>query len=115
MRVGVVDLFCGIGGLSHGFRAEGFDILAGIDSDSSCRFAYETNIKAKFIEADIADIKKRHVVELFDSRRITFRVLVGCAPCTPFSIYIGRYRKKRQRNDQWRLLNDFSRLVEATK
>ena len=31
--VGVVDLFCGAGGLSEGFRAAGARILAGTDHD----------------------------------------------------------------------------------
>ena len=39
----VVDVFCGAGGLSHGFMLEGFDVRAGIDIDASCRHAYEHN------------------------------------------------------------------------
>ena len=31
----VVDLFCGIGGLSYGMKSEGFKILAGFDCGSS--------------------------------------------------------------------------------
>ena len=27
----VIDLFCGAGGLSHGFKLEGFDVVAGVD------------------------------------------------------------------------------------
>ena len=115
MTIGVVDLFCGIGGLSHGFLKEGFDVIAGIDSDRSCRYAYETNIKAKFIEADVAAATKQDITSLFGKRGVSYRVLVGCAPCTPFSIYTGRYRKGRRRDNRWRLLNDFSRLVLATK
>ena len=33
----VVDLFCGAGGLSHGFYLEGFDVVGGIDTDEDCR------------------------------------------------------------------------------
>jgi len=115
MKIGVVDVFCGIGGLSHGFSAEGFDVIAGIDSDGSCRYAYETNLKARFIESDVAEIKGRQIIKLFNRRKLSYRVLVGCAPCTPFSMYTGRYRKIRRRDKQWQLLNDFSRLVETTK
>jgi DNA (cytosine-5)-methyltransferase 1 len=32
-KVKVIDLFCGIGGLSHGFVREGFDVVAGIDNE----------------------------------------------------------------------------------
>jgi DNA (cytosine-5)-methyltransferase 1 len=113
--VGVVDVFCGIGGLSHAFKSEGFNVVAGIDSDGSCRYAYETNIDAQFIEADVTRVTKKKIVELFNERKFSYRVLVGCAPCTPFSIYVGRYKKKRQTDKRWFLLNEFSRLVMATK
>ena len=45
----VVDLFCGIGGLSYGMMTKGFKILAGVDLDDTCKYAYETNNKAKFL------------------------------------------------------------------
>ncbi len=44
----VIDVFCGAGGLSFGFRQEGFAVVAGIDADESCRHAYEANIEAPF-------------------------------------------------------------------
>lgn len=49
----VIDLFCGIGGLSFGMKSKGFNILAGYDIDATCRYAYETNNNAKFIYKDI--------------------------------------------------------------
>ncbi len=36
-RIEVVDLFCGIGGLSYGMKQAGFHILAGFDLDHTCR------------------------------------------------------------------------------
>ena len=59
----VVDLFCGIGGLTHGLRLAGFDVVAGVDADESCRFAFETNNDATFEghpleEVSGADIRK---------------------------------------------------------
>jgi DNA (cytosine-5)-methyltransferase 1 len=34
----VVDLFCDVGGLSHGFKLESFRLAAGIDIDEACRY-----------------------------------------------------------------------------
>ena len=42
----VVDLFCGIGGLSYGMKSKGFKILEGFDLDATCKYAYETNNEA---------------------------------------------------------------------
>lgn len=47
-RIEVVDLFCGIGGLSYGMKSSGLKILAGFDIDCTCRYAYETNNEATF-------------------------------------------------------------------
>lgn len=44
----VVDLFCGVGALSHGLMRTGFNILAGYDTDARCKHAFEKNNKAKF-------------------------------------------------------------------
>lgn len=44
----VVDLFCGIGGLSYGLKSQGFVIKGGFDLDATCKYAYEYNIGARF-------------------------------------------------------------------
>ena len=38
-----IDLFCGAGGLSEGFRQNGFDILLANDFDSWCEETYRRN------------------------------------------------------------------------
>src|SRR3989344_6004779 len=80
----VIDLFCGIGGLTHGFVREGFDVVAGIDNDKDCRYGYETNNNSKFIAKDIADVSAKDLEELYGKEK-GLRILVGCAPCQPFS------------------------------
>jgi len=112
MRATVVDIFCGIGGLSYGFKAEGFDVAAGIDIDSTCRFAYETNLNAEFISDDIKKITGPKINRLFGAKDRP-RVLIGCAPCAPFSIYVGRYKKANRRNRQWSLLDEFLRIIKT--
>src|SRR5713226_6532258 len=85
MNASVVDLFCGVGGLSHGFCREGFDVVAGIDTDVRCAYAYEENNGARFIAKDVAALSPRSVKALFPPGNI--RILAGCAPCQPFSLY----------------------------
>ena len=104
----VVDLFCGAGGLSHGFKLEGFSLAAGIDLDESCRYPYEANNGAPFLRKDVTDLTASEINRLFLPKRR--RILVGCAPCQPFSVY-------NQKNDdpKWRLLNSFGKLIDQVR
>jgi len=105
-RPAAVDLFCGVGGLSYGLRARGVNVVAGIDSAPSCRYPYETNVGAKFIEDSIERVTSEQVAALYPDGCV--RVLVGCAPCQPFSLY----SQKRRDDGQWALLQEFVRLVD---
>ncbi|WP_293650178.1 DNA cytosine methyltransferase, partial [Thiolapillus sp.] len=105
--VSCVDLFCGAGGLTHGFILEGLPVNAGIDLDPACRYPYEKNNGAVFIERDIARMESDEVAELFTSG--TTRVLAGCAPCQPFSTYSQRYDTRS--DGKWGLLYEFGRLA----
>ena len=67
MKVNVIDLFCGVGGLSFGLKKVGFNILAGYDIDSSCKYAYETNIKADFINKNIKDTFASEIANHFNT------------------------------------------------
>jgi len=111
-RIACVDLFCGAGGLTHGFVLEGLQVVAGIDCDPSCRFPYETNNKeARFIERDIAKVTIDELEELFGDADL--KVLAGCAPCQPFSTYAQRY-EPGAKDGRWGLLYQFARLAEGT-
>ncbi|GAB6012638.1 DNA cytosine methyltransferase [Viscerimonas tarda] len=111
-EISVIDLFCGIGGLTHGLKKAGIDVKAGIDFDKSCKYAYEVNNNAKFIGEDIAKIKGTELKEIWGNSKIP--VLVGCAPCQPFSTHSNKVKDKES-GDKWNLLNEYLRLVEETK
>ena len=110
-RGSVVDLFCGIGGLSHGFVLEGFDVRAGVDVDATCRFAYETNNLAMFYGKNVEDIDGDWINSLYAPHAP--RILVGCAPCQPFSSYTRR--SSQNRPPEWSLLEQFGRLVREAQ
>jgi DNA (cytosine-5)-methyltransferase 1 len=106
----VIDLFCGIGGLTHGLLLSGLQVIAGIDIDSSCRYAYEKNNKTVFIEADVAKLESAEITSLYPKDSI--KILVGCAPCQPFSRYAKRYQKKGYTCNKWQLLYSFSEKIK---
>ncbi len=100
----VVDLFCGIGGISHGFKRAGFEIRAGYDLDASCRHGFEANNAAPFFTRDVGSLTAEEIRSRFSGTRPT--VLVGCAPCQPYSSY-----RQGKTDDRWSLLARFAKLA----
>lgn len=109
MKASVVDLFCGVGGLTYGLRREGFNVVAGVDLDDRCAYPFEYNTGARFISSDVANLSSKDLSALYPKGGI--RILAGCAPCQPFSLY----RNGKSRGDRWTLLRAFSRLAKATR
>ncbi|BCB28225.1 restriction endonuclease subunit M [Sulfurimicrobium lacus] len=111
-KIACIDLFCGAGGLTHGFVLEGIPVVAGIDMDPACRFPYEANNdQAKFVERDISQVSADELNELFGDADL--KILAGCAPCQPFSTYAQRYELDGK-DGKWGLLYHFARLAEQT-
>lgn len=110
-KISCVDLFCGAGGLTHGFVLEGIPVVAGVDLDPACRFPYEANNQAKFVERDISVVTADELSDLFGDAGL--KILAGCAPCQPFSTYAQRYETDGKEG-KWGLLYHFARLAEET-
>lgn len=107
----VVDLFCGIGGLSYGMKSHGLHIIEGFDIDDTCKYAYETNTGATFIYKDIREVTGEEIRSKY--RRGSIKVLAGCAPCQPFSSYA--FKNKKKDPDKYDLLYEFGRLVKEVQ
>ena len=106
-----VDLYCGVGGLTHGLKKAGLPVVAGVDLDPVCKFPFEHNNAAQFVLQDVATMIAGDLERLFPSNG--YRVLIGCAPCQPFSRYARGNRVVDQ--ERWGLLGHFARLVESTR
>ena len=67
MRFGAaVDLFCGAGGLTHGFREAGISVKVGVDIDPTCRLPFEhNNHKSRFVLGDVASLQASEVASWF--------------------------------------------------
>jgi DNA (cytosine-5)-methyltransferase 1 len=103
-----IDLFCGIGGLTHGFIKENIPVIAGFDIDESCRYAYMSNNNALFFCKPIEKTSVNNIKKLYPKNSI--KILMGCAPCQPFSSY-NRGKKQEKMN----LLNEFGRIIVGVK
>lgn len=106
-----VDLFCGIGGLTHGFIKEGLDVVAGIDNDETCKFGYEHNNRATFIGKDILQVTASEIIALFGTKENTITVLAGCAPCQPFSML----NPKKVTKKELQPLEKFAQLIDEVR
>lgn len=106
--IGAVDLFCGIGGLTHGLQMAGIEVKAGFDVDSSCQYAFESNnAGAEFVHRDVQLIDFKEIAHYYEGVDIT--ALVGCAPCQPFSSH---NRCKPKSDADCSLVEKFAQMVK---
>jgi len=113
LKIACVDLFCGAGGLTHGFVLEDIPVVAGIDMDTACRFPYEANNQARFIARDISSVSVAELETFFGAADV--KILAGCAPCQPFSTYSHRYELDDGKNGKWGLMYEFARLAKGAQ
>lgn len=94
-RPRVLDLFSGCGGLSLGFSAAGFEIVAAIDNDPIASASYGTNFHADdplhAVHRDITSTTPAQFVRTLKLGRVAeaFDVVIGGPPCQAFA-RIGR-------------------------
>ena len=108
----MVDLFCGVGGLTCGLEAAGLNVIAGYDLDASCEYTYTHNNNAIFINRNIEFVTGQEIKKLL--RGYDVKVLAGCAPCQPFSRH-QKDKRNRKKHKDWKLLYQFGRLVQEVK
>ncbi|MDT2731566.1 DNA cytosine methyltransferase [Streptococcus parauberis] len=111
MKINAIDLFCGVGGLTCGMQQAGINVIAGYDIDEKSKFAYEYNNKAKFILKDVKEIDSSEIINLYP-KNTDIKVLMGCAPCQPFSTYSHKYKNNKNTIQKMDLLKYFGQQVE---
>lgn len=114
MPYAAIDLFCGVGGLTKGLEQAGINVIAGIDFEPNCQYAYEENNNARYIQKDITTVTATELQTLYPDG-VDIHILAGCAPCQPFSKYTLRYRKEGYQDEKWRLLYSFGQLAKQTR
>jgi DNA (cytosine-5)-methyltransferase 1 len=82
----VIDLFCGAGGMSHGFAQAGFRVLAGVDHDDDSLATFGANHPgSQAIKADIEKLSPQELAAQLGVKPGELDCLVGGPPCQGFS------------------------------
>lgn len=106
-KISAIDLFCGVGGLTHGLANAGIDVRLGIDIDPMCEFPYQSNNTAKFLLQSVENVRGEELKNAFG--KYGLKLLAGCAPCQTFSTY---NQKAKSTDKRWWLLKSFSKLIQ---
>ena len=106
-----IDLFCGAGGLSEGFRQAGFQVLAGNDFfDAAGATFVATHPEAQFLPGPIQDHSAEDFLRAARLRPGELTVLVGGPPCQGFSVYNHQRGLHDERSSLYR---EYLRIVEG--
>jgi len=109
MKLNVVDLFCGCGGLSEGFEDTGFNIIVGNDVEADMIESYKLNHpNSKAIAGDINNISSTQLLDGTGLQKEEISLVIGGPPCQGFST-VGDRREDDPRN---KLFYQFLRIVE---
>lgn len=84
-----VDLFCGAGGLSEGFRQNGFEILLANDFDTWCEATYKLNHpETEFISGPIQNISAEQILISLKMKKGMWTVLLVAHHAKPLASII---------------------------
>ncbi len=111
----VVDLFCGVGGLTCGLRQSGLRVVAGFDNDKTCEYTYSHNNHTEFHFRNIREVNSDEINACYSAN--AKKILVGCAPCQPFSAmsYKRFQDSSRELDEKYDLLSEFGRLIKEVQ
>lgn len=109
----VIDLFCGCGGLSEGFRLAGYEIVGGVDFNAPAIKTYNRNFEnAKGICCNLLDMDQAKIVEAFGNLQ-DIDVIIGGPPCQGFSA-ANRYKIEGE-DPRNKLFFEFVKFVDLAK
>lgn len=87
MSRNTLDIFCGGGGLSHGFKEAGFTIKAGIDGEEDYLQTYNANHENNGICLNLLEVTPEEFFDKQDDLNPEdIQVVIGGPPCKGFSM-----------------------------
>lgn len=95
----IIDLFCGIGGLSLGFEQAGFEVCAAVDMWADAVKTYNHNRKDKVAKViSVEEFNDKELSTIIANEKITG--IIGGPPCQGFST-VGKREVDDPRNKMY--------------
>ena len=109
-KIAIMDLFCGVGGFSHGFEQTGaFQVVSGVDLSNDSLDTFRANHPSAIAYGcDIRDLTVRQVER--DTPRPS--VIIGGPPCQGFSS-LRPFRSSNQNDPRNNLAGEFVRIASS--
>lgn len=106
-----IDLFCGAGGLSEGFRQAGFHVLAGQDFDEQAGATFSaTHPEATFVGGPIQNVTPQRLLKAAGVGKGEIDVIVGGPPCQGYSVY---NHQRGDKDPRAGLFREYLRIVKG--
>lgn len=105
----IIDLFAGVGGLSHGFTMAGFEVAFAVEHDKEIANTYQQNHITTDVFSD--DIEKLDIKQVSEKYK-NIDVIVGGPPCQGFSQKGKRLSLNDSRNYLFKYFIDFVKIFE---
>ncbi|RLC82711.1 MAG: DNA cytosine methyltransferase [Chloroflexi bacterium] len=111
--VRVIDIFCGAGGFSEGFRQAGFEVIWGVDKWEPAVITHRANHPSS--QTVMYDVERLSLLpdEEFDEMIPDAEVIIGSPPCAAFSN--SNKSGKGDKAEGIRLIEAFLRIVARKK
>jgi len=105
-----LDLFCGCGGMTLGFKWAGFHSVVASDIDVNCGKTINKNFpETEFFLGDIASLSKDELIRILGENKID--VVTGGPPCQGFSL-ANKNSNKVQDDPRNRLFYEFVKVIK---
>jgi DNA (cytosine-5)-methyltransferase 1 len=111
-NLSIIDLFCGVGGLSLGAARAGFRVVGAMDNDPIGLQTHQENFpSSKHLLLDLTKISGKNLLNQLGIKENSLTGIVGGPPCQGFSL-MGKNNKNDIRNE---IFINFFRLVKELK